>query len=164
MQLPLATRSQRFAATIINLVVGAFPLSIPNIVYSYGAGWGWGSWVKNETALALLSATLCLVQLLLVHRMQGSPGAVFAGLRIQQLDGSPANLRKTLIRGAPFALVVAICISINLSRENQVLIGSLALILFVLLLFIFASGLVVLLGSKRSLIDRLSRIDLVKAY
>lgn len=162
MQPQPATRGQRFAAAAINLVIGMLPLSIPNIIFAYSqpdAGWA-----RGDVFLDMLTAGLGLLQLLFVHRMQGSPGAVFAGLRVQYLDGTPPKIKTTLTRAMPYLIVVASSVLMPREDGNQALVGILALVLFGVVAFIVTSGITALVTGGHSLMDRVTGTEIVKAY
>ena len=159
---PPASRANRIAAAALNLVIGMLPLSIPNIIFAYSKADA--AWARSDVLIDAIAVGLGLIQILFVHRMQGSPGAVFVGLRVQYLDGTPPKIRTTLIRAMPY--LIAIASSVLMPREggNQALVGSLALVLFGVAAFIVASGITAFVAGGRSLADRITDTEVVKAY
>ena len=157
-----AGRNHRFAAAAINLVIGMLPLSIPNLIFACG-----GPnvvWAKNDSILDGIIAGLAVIQFFLVHRMQGSPGAVFVGLRVQYLDGTPPRFKTTFARAIPY--LVAVIASILMPREGQAqtLVSVLAFVYLGIITFAFASGVTFLVTGTRSILDRLTGTEVVKAY
>lgn len=155
-----ATRGQRFAAAALNLVIGMLPLSLTNILFDYGE---W-EWTKNELLLDMLALTLSLLQVLFVHKMQGSPGAVFVGLRVQCQNGSPLKLRITLMRSVPYLAALLLIVSMPRDGLSSPLIGMSGLLLFALVGFIAISGITSFIKNRQSLLDRITRTEIVKAY
>lgn len=162
MQLRLATGGQRLAAAAINLVIGMLPLSVPNIVFAYSQP---GLvWARGDSFLDMATAGLALLQLVFVHRMQGSPGAVFVGLRVQYLDGTPPKIKTTLARALPYLIAVTSSVLMPQAGANETLLGILALVLFGVVGFIGASAVTIFFTGGRSLLDRITGTYVVKAY
>ena len=136
---------------------GTFPLSVSDLIYNYSTV----SFAKNWCVLSSISATLALIELFLVHRMQGSLGSVVCGLRVQNLNGSAPDFWKTCIRASPYLISLATILA-RQTESISALFGAMGLDLS--LIFIVTSGVVTLFGSKHSLIERLTGTELVKAY
>jgi len=113
--------------------------------------------------VGLLTGVLTLVQLTFVHFMQGSPGAVFVGLKVQYCDGSKPNVTTTLFRAIPYLLVVAFLVAMKPTGIERYH-GPLTKIYLVVLVFLAANGATMLVNGRRSLIDMLTKTEVVKAY
>lgn len=158
----LATIGQRFAAAAINLVIGMLPLAVPNFIRVYGQSNT--GWVRTESFLDVLAIGLGLLQLVFVYKMQGSPGAVFAGLRVQNLDGTPPGIKTTLVRATPYLVAVASIVLMPREGGNQVFVAFFAMVLVGAVTFICLSGIIAALTRERSLTDRITGTDIVKIY
>lgn len=157
-----ATRTQRALATAINLLIGLLPISIPNLIFVHSPSRA--GWAQSESSFYLVSAVLFLLQFLFVHRMQGSPGYVFAGLRVQYVDGTPPNIKTTFLRATPYLIIVTLRLLILGQRSDPALVEVYSACLLAAIGFIAASGFTALFTNGHSLMDRITGTETVKAY
>lgn len=159
MQTSTAIRSQRVTAALINLVIGGLPVVIPNMVFP--ASEPSLSWTRMD--VNLLAAGLTTIQLILVHIMQGSPGTIFAGLKVQNLDGSKPLLTTTLVRSIPYLIMVAVIMA-KRGGGSANFPDPLALIAMLTILFLGLSGVALIVTGRHSLLDLVTKTAVVKAY
>jgi uncharacterized RDD family membrane protein YckC len=160
---PLAQSRYRVAAGIVNLVFGTLPLSATNLMFTYGAA---GSWTRDEVIFRALAVGLALIQLLIVFKMQGSPGYVFAGLRIQLRGGAPLTSKALILRSVPHLLGLVLVLSMPRSSGSErdiLVVGLLGICSGAVLMFLLMSASVALLTGA-SIIDRYSGTEVVKVY
>ncbi len=156
---PVATASQRLAAFIVNGVVGGLPVALPSMLDStVDASAGWSSGQTN-----LLAIALTLIQLAFVYFMQGSPGAVFLGLRVQNTDGTKPGFKPTFIRSAPYLVLVAITI-LQRAVEAPIVPFSITAAVLSVMIFFGVNGVTIMINGRQSLIDIMSRTRVVKVY
>jgi uncharacterized RDD family membrane protein YckC len=160
----LATRESRSIAAIINMVTGGLPVIIPNLIYSSNFDFMWS---RCTPLLSVIGIVLCIMQLLFVHKMQGSIGFCFMGLRVVNLDGSSISLRKMLLRAIPYLVYFIMSILVprydTYNNNVPIAIGVItSLTYMVTITFIVISSLRVVFYGKDSLIDHITKTIVVK--
>jgi uncharacterized RDD family membrane protein YckC len=127
-------------------------------LYYYPGQW---AWARNDFSLDLITAGLGFVQVILVYRLEGSPGFSFVGLRVRNLEGGPIGLRKFLLRASPYLLALALSMIMPRSLENKELVELLSLGYFLIAGFILVSAFVLCINKSRSLLDMISATQVV---
>lgn len=156
-----ASVRHRFSAGCVNVVLGTFPLSVPNALYAYSTS---GQWYRDELKLDGFALILGAIQLVLTHRMQGSLGFAFCGLAVEKSDGSSPAFKDTFLRGIPFILGFICLLAMPRTGGCPRLVGILGVILGGCLVFAAASAAFVMLKHHASLIDRFTRTQVRKRY
>lgn len=156
---PVATASQRIGAAILNCMVGGLPVGLPAMLDStVEASARWSSAQTN-----LLAIALTLLQLAFVHFMQGSPGAVFLGLRVQNTDGTKPGFTPTLIRSMPYLSLVAITI-VQRAIGAPIVPFSITAAALSVIVFLGVNGVTMMINGRQSLMDMMSQTKVVKVH
>jgi uncharacterized RDD family membrane protein YckC len=156
-RLCVATPSQRFFAALINGVIGALPAIIPSMMQgdsSLSATWTPGK-------LNLLAGFLALIQIGFVHRMQGSPGVVFLGLTVRNLDGSKLTFATTVVRAIPYLMALALMM-VKRGIYGTSYAAPVAVGVALVYLFLCLSAFTVFVSGRGSLLDLLTKTMVAK--
>lgn len=157
MELPRpATVSERIGTAMLNSFLGNLPNVLPGILMLYSSADSWGGKPSN---IALLSVGLAVVQFIWVHKMQGSPGYVVAGFRVQLVSGEPPGLKISALRAVPYLVGFVGMAGLNVGA----VLPSLPLIA-IFAMFAAANFIILMLDGRRSLVDKTTGTEVVKSY
>jgi uncharacterized RDD family membrane protein YckC len=156
-----ASLSERLAAAMLNLVIGCFPVSVPNVVFRHQFA---NDWAGNEIIVDALTLALGLIQLLFIHSFQGSPGAIFSGLRVQTVSGAKPSFMITLVRSVPYLMFLALVILMPRHEGNPILVATLTIAIGLVFVFLAINAAVIMFNGTDSLIDKLTGTVVVKAH
>lgn len=146
---------------MLNLAFGSWPIAVPNSLYEY-----WRphqAWAGNNNILDAIAVILAAIQLLVVYIMQGSPGLVIIGLRVETPEGNRPSLPVVVGRAIPYLVGVVVMRLLWRYSANAVLGALFSWALVVVVILIVISGTVAAF-SGRSLMDTLTNTVVTKAY
>lgn len=162
MNMPTSSPVRRIVASALNLIFGTLPVGVPSALYNapeLGC-----PVLKNVLFLNILSIVMLVMQVAVVYYMQGSPGYVFVGLRVEAQGGTRPELRSVMVRSVPYLAAFLIAKIMATVIGNSELFGIFSVLLMVPLVFMLVSGCVLMINREYSLLDRLSKTRVVKAY
>jgi hypothetical protein len=147
---------------LLDCVLGTLPATIPTIIFTRPEFSD--AWYKEPHFLVAIAGTLAAIQLLFVHKMQGSPGSVFFGLRTQDLAGGPPAFITTVARAAPYLLGLCARTLTYFGRGDSEFLLLMVLVMLLAVIFIGASGLTAIFSDGRTLLDRITHTEVMKVH
>lgn len=153
----IATPMLRAIATGVNLFVGIIPCWLIALASEDGPAASGAIWLRFG------SIVLAILQTLATYIMSGSFGFAFCGLIVKMRDGTRVTLMATLTRASVFWLWLLIAFADNSITES---IGRTAFVRInlVLAMFMIASGVMLTVTGRLSLIDLISGTRVYKNH